>query len=81
MLKACKMLDLLPQECICVGDSPYDLQSGKRAGALTAAVRYTSFEWQVILQEGNPDFVLDNMLDLLPIIDKLNFSEEVRRNA
>ena len=81
MLKACKMLDLLPQECICVGDSPYDLQSGKRAGALTAAVRYTSFEWQVMLQEGKPDFVLDNMLDLLPIIDKLNFSEEVRRNA
>ena len=81
MLKACKMLDLLPQECVCVGDSPYDLQSGKRAGALTAAVRYTSFEWQQLLREGQPDFVLDNMLDLLPIIDKLNFSEEVRHNA
>lgn len=81
MLKACSMLELKPEECICVGDSPYDLQSGQSAGALTAAVRYTSFNWTQILREGKPDFILENMLDLPPIIDKLNFSEEGRYNA
>lgn len=81
MFKACSMLDVLPQECICVGDSPFDLQSGQRAGALTAAVRYTSFDWKQMLRDGKPDFILNNMLDLLPVIDKLNFSEEARQNA
>lgn len=81
MFKACSMLDVLPQECICVGDSPFDLQSGQRAGALTAAVRYTSFDWKQMLRDGNPDFILNNMLDLLPVIDKLNFSEEAGQNA
>lgn len=81
MFKACSMLDVLPQECICVGDSPFDLQSGQRAGALTAAVRYTSFDWKQMLRDGKPDFILNNMLDLLPVIDKLNFSEEAGQNA
>lgn len=81
MFKACSMLDILPQECICVGDSPFDLQSGQRAGALTAAVRYTSFDWKQMLRDGKPDFILNNMLDLLPVIDKLNFSEEAGQNA
>ncbi len=81
MFKACSMLDVLPQECICVGDSPFDLKSGQRAGALTAAVRYTSFDWKQMLRDGKPDFILNNMLDLLPVIDKLNFSEEAGQNA
>lgn len=81
MFKACSMLDVSPQECICVGDSPFDLQSGQRAGALTAAVRYTSFDWKQMLRDGKPDFILNNMLDLLPVIDKLNFSEEAGQNA
>lgn len=76
MFKACELLDVEPEACICVGDSPFDLQSGKRAGALTAAVKYTSFDWKQILADGKPDYVLNNMLDLLPIIDKLNLVEE-----
>lgn len=76
MLKACELLAVKPEHCICVGDSPFDLQSGKRAGALTAAVKYTSFAWEKMLADGKPDYTLDNMLDLLPIIDKLNFTKE-----
>lgn len=72
MLKAAEILGIAPENCICVGDSPFDLQSGRRAGALTAAVAYTSFNIDDVLKKGKPDFILDNMLDLLPIIDKLN---------
>ncbi|MCD8199278.1 MAG: pyrophosphatase PpaX [Phascolarctobacterium sp.] len=76
MLKACELLGLKPEECICVGDSPFDLQSGRAAGALTAAVTYTSFVWQDILEDGQPDFIIDNICDLITIIDKINFSKE-----
>lgn len=76
MLKAAELLNLKPEQCICIGDSPYDLQSGRSAGALTAAVRYSPFDWQEVLQKGKPDFILNDILELLPIIDKLNKGAE-----
>ena len=42
MLAACAKLGVKPEECLCVGDSPFDLQSGRSAGAKTVAVRYTA---------------------------------------
>ena len=38
MLLACERLGLAPRECLCVGDSPFDLQSGNAAGCVTVAV-------------------------------------------
>lgn len=73
MEKALADLGLQAEECLCIGDSPFDLQSGRAAGCYGAvAVRYTSFNWQQMLQEGQPDYVVDKMPDLLPIIDDLN---------
>ena len=46
MLAACAKLGVKPEECLCVGDSPFDLQSGRSAGAKTVAVRYTAFGWR-----------------------------------
>lgn len=71
-LMALKNLMLNGSDCIGVGDSPYDLQSAKGAGCLTAAVRYTSFDWDFILNEGKPDYVLNKMDDLVKLIDRLN---------
>ena len=71
-LMALKNLKLNGSDCIGVGDSPYDLQSAKGAGCLTAAVRYTSFDWDFILNEGKPDYVLNKMDDLVKLIDRLN---------
>lgn len=71
-LMALKSLKLNGSDCIGVGDSPYDLQSAKGAGCLTAAVRYTSFDWDFILNEGKPDYVLNKMDDLVKLIDRLN---------
>lgn len=71
-LLALKQLGLDGNDCIGVGDSPFDLQSAKGAGCLTAAVRYTSFDWNFILNEGKPDYVLNTMKDLVKLIDRIN---------
>lgn len=71
-LMALNRLNLKGSDCIGVGDSPFDLQSAKGAGCLTAAVRYTSFDWDFILNEGKPDYVLNKMDDLVKLIDRLN---------
>ena len=75
-LMALKRLGLTGADCLTVGDSPYDLQSARAAGCQTAAVRYTSFDWNFILNEGKPDYVLNKMTDLLTLIDTLNKQED-----
>ena len=75
-LMALKQLSLSGAECLAVGDSPFDLQSARGAGCRTAAVRYTSFDWDYILTEGKPDYVLNKMTDLLTLIDTLNKQED-----
>lgn len=75
-LMALKRLGLTGADCLAVGDSPYDLQSARAAGCKTAAVRYTSFDWNFILNEGKPDYVLNKMTDLLTLIDTLNKQED-----
>ena len=75
-LMALKRLGLNGADCLAVGDSPYDLQSARAAGCQTAAVRYTSFDWNFILTEGKPDYVLNKMTDLLTLIDTLNKQED-----
>lgn len=75
-LMALKRLGINGADCLAVGDSPYDLQSARAAGCQTAAVRYTSFDWNFILTEGKPDYVLNKMTDLLTLIDTLNKQED-----
>ena len=70
MLAACAKLGLQAEECLCVGDSPFDLQSGRSAGAQTVAVRYTAFGWEKLLEEGRPDFVIGRPQELLEIVGK-----------
>ena len=70
MLAACVKLGVKPEECLCVGDSPFDLQSGRSAGAQTVAVRYTAFAWEKLVEEGRPDFVIARPQELLEIVGK-----------
>ena len=71
MLAACAKLGLQPEECLCVGDSPFDLQSGRSAGAKTVAVRYTAFGWEKLLEDGRPDFVIARPQELLELVGKI----------
>ena len=71
MLLACERLGLAPGECLCVGDSPFDLQSGNAAGCVTVAVEYTQLNWQNLLEQGKPDYTIAHPIDLLKLIDIL----------
>lgn len=72
MEAAAARMGLKPQECLCVGDSPFDLISGRAAGATTVAVSYTTFDWKLMEQEGRPDYVVDHLRELIPLIESLN---------
>lgn len=72
MLAAIKGLKVLPEECLCVGDSPFDLQSGHNAGTKTTDVTYTLFDWKEMLVQGKPDYVIDSIKDLVKIIEAYN---------
>lgn len=67
ILKALKLLDAKPEHTIMVGDSRYDIEAGKNAGVKTAGVAWT-IRGREYLASFNPDYVLDNMTDLLEII-------------
>ena len=71
MLLACQHLGLTPGECLCVGDSPFDMQSGNAAGCVTVAVEYTQLDWQSLLEQVKPDYTVSQPLDLLQLLDKL----------
>ena len=54
--RGCELLGFMPQECLYVGDAPFDLQAGKGAGALAAAVTWGMFDEPRLAAE-DPDFV------------------------
>ena len=71
VLFAMDTLGCRPDECMMVGDSPYDLLSGKRAGALTCGVEYTKLDINV-LKATDPDYMIAEVGQLIGIIRQLN---------
>ena len=69
-LLALQNLDLTGRDCLCVGDSPYDLLSGKKAGCTTVAVNYSLFDHEQLLKIGQPDYCIDRPEDLLTLLDR-----------
>ncbi|MDS1030939.1 pyrophosphatase PpaX [Bacillota bacterium LX-D] len=67
VLLALKILGTKAENCLMVGDSPHDLASAKRAGVMTAAVKWSHFAEECVLEE-NPNFLLGKMSDLLGIV-------------
>ena len=67
VLAALRLTGLSAADCLMVGDSPHDLISGQGAGLKTAAVRWTHVAWADVMA-ANPDYVLESMADILPIV-------------
>ncbi len=72
MEKGAEALGFAPAECLCVGDSPFDMMSGNRAGCTTVKVNWTSFLQESFIGEAKPDYSIDKLVDLLDIIQNLN---------
>ena len=57
------MLGLRPEECVYVGDSPFDLQAGHGAGCPAAAALWGMFSEEVLLAE-EPEAVCRDVEEL-----------------
>lgn len=50
-----------------VGDNHHDVEAGKNAGTKTAGVAW-SIKGREYISSHNPDYLLETMSDLLPIV-------------
>lgn len=69
MEKGLALLGLRGEECLCVGDSPYDLVSGKKAGCRTVKVGWTSFRKEFFDRFIQPDYTIGTLKDLLFFVE------------
>jgi phosphoglycolate phosphatase len=60
---ALKALGANPEDCLFVGDSPADMEAGKRAGVKTCAVRY-GYGNSDEMAKFSPDFWIDDLREL-----------------
>jgi phosphoglycolate phosphatase len=67
----CNELRVEETDTIMVGDSELDIICGKDAGAFSSAVTY-GYRSRELLESVKPDYIIDNIKDLLKIIDHLN---------
>ncbi|WP_062354310.1 pyrophosphatase PpaX [Bacillus kwashiorkori] len=67
IFKALNLLDSSPEEAIMVGDSYHDILAAKNAGTKSAAVAW-SLKGRDHLMQFKPDYMLEHMSDLLPIV-------------
>lgn len=64
---ALNQLDSSVDRAIMVGDNHHDIEAGKNAGTLTAGVAWT-IKGKSHLEQFDPDFMLEQMSDILPIV-------------
>lgn len=67
IFKALDLLNSQPAEAIMVGDNYHDILAGKNAGTKTAGVAWSA-KGREYLARFEPDYMLENMADLLPIL-------------
>ncbi|WP_162523566.1 HAD-IA family hydrolase [Calorimonas adulescens] len=67
VLKAIDMFGIEGKQAIMVGDSPHDIIAAKKAGIKACAVQWSLFGIEK-LNDLNPDFKIEAMVDLLDII-------------
>lgn len=51
-----------------IGDSPTDIEAGKRACVLTCGVSY-GYRGRDVILKAEPDFIIDSLLELKEIIE------------
>jgi HAD superfamily hydrolase (TIGR01509 family) len=66
ILEAMTALGARPEECLMVGDSPSDMEAGRRAGVKICAVRY-GYGQPGELARFKPDYWIDDLRALAPV--------------
>lgn len=67
VLKAIEKLGVSKEDVLMIGDNYHDIEAGKNAGVKTAGVAW-SIKGEEFLKQFNPDYMLQRMEDLLPIV-------------
>jgi pyrophosphatase PpaX len=67
IFNALEQLNSTPSETMMVGDNYHDILAGKNAGTLTAGVAW-SIKGRDYVASYEPDYMLENMTDLLTIL-------------
>jgi pyrophosphatase PpaX len=67
VFKALEALNSQPEKAIMVGDNHHDILAGRNAGTLTAGVAW-SIKGREHLAAYKPDYILEKMPDLLPVL-------------
>lgn len=67
IFNALEQLGSTPEETIMVGDNYHDILAGKNAGTKTAGVAWSA-KGREYIAKYEPDYILDNMKDLLTIL-------------
>ncbi|MFX0068151.1 MAG: HAD family hydrolase [Candidatus Hodarchaeota archaeon] len=60
IIEAAKRLGITPSDCVVFGDSPLDIRSGKKAGALTIAVLTGPYDKRQFLKV-KPSFIIESL--------------------
>lgn len=76
VLRAVAALAAAPGEALMIGDSPWDIAAGRRAGAKTAAALYGMYDRASVLAE-RPDYQLEQAADLLVLCPPLGTDPQV----
>jgi 2-phosphoglycolate phosphatase len=69
ILAILQQVGMSPREALVVGDAPADIQAGRAAGCPTAAALWGAFS-RTDLLAAQPDYILHQPTDLLPILRK-----------
>jgi len=67
ILKALDSLDEPPEKAMVIGDTPFDIIAGKRAGTITCGVTY-GYCPPGLLEEKKPDFLIDRLDELMRLL-------------
>lgn len=71
ILFACKALNINPDEVLYVGDTSFDLNCSRRAGAKNCLVTYTVLPIEELMKL-KPDFTIDNLMELIELVKDEN---------
>ena len=69
ILRECELLGLDPHACLYIGDSPYDIQAGNRAGCLTVAALWGMFP-AAALEAESPALTCTNLSQLADLLEQ-----------
>jgi pyrophosphatase PpaX len=71
VIKALELLDISPAEALYVGDTHYDILCARNAACRSCAVKYSMVPLDELMKH-DPDYILDNLTDLIEIVSREN---------